>query len=69
MATNLNLQNSVIDRQGVNGQLTMTEPNKKKTLLTKDFANLNAPALLIRSALSPLSILKLHLPLAHTNSV
>lgn len=38
----------------------------KKNLLTKDFANLNAPSLLIRCALSLLSILKL---LAHTNSV
>lgn len=31
LATNLNLQNSIKDRQGVNGQLIMTETNKNKT--------------------------------------
>lgn len=45
------------------------DKQKKKNFLTKDFANVNAPSLLIRRAVSLLFILKLHLPLAHTNSV
>lgn len=49
--------------------IKMTETNQKKPLPTKDFANLNAPSLLIRCAVSLLFILKLHLPLTHTNSV